>query len=313
MSDRIGHAKIERILVPTDFSEASRAAVDEAASWARMFGAHLHLLHAMVPFGPFLEPNISPAVPPPETMLQVIEEDARLRLRKLAESISGSKGPVETHCLRGGAPAEVIVTFAEQHGIDLVVMSSHGRRGVRRLLIGSVTEEVIRRSPCPVLVERRDGSATQSSAARRIVVPVDFSEASAQSLQRARMLASTLGAEIDLLTVIQDPIYPAPYGAGELPALVDHLPEIEGRARRELESLAGESESGQVAHAFVRRGDPALEILAHARDRDCGLIVISTHGTSGLSRLLLGSVTEKVLRRTTSAVFVVPAAIAFTD
>jgi nucleotide-binding universal stress UspA family protein len=192
-------------------------------------------------------------------------------------------------------------------------MSSHGRRGVRRLLLGSVTEEVIRRSPCPVLVERREGSAIPPSAAKRMVVPVDFSEASGQSLEHARMLASTLGAEIDLLTVIQDPIYPAPYGAGEMPALVQHLPEIESRARRKLDDLAGQTAGEQVVRAFVRRGDAAREILDHARDRECGLIVISTHGTSGLNRLLLGSVAENVLRRTSSAVYVVPAAIAFAE
>jgi nucleotide-binding universal stress UspA family protein len=246
-------------------------------------------------------------------MLDAFEEDARRRLHETVDALSGPGLQVEAHCIRGGAPAEVIRAFAEQHDIHLVMMSSHGRRGVRRLLLGSVTEEVIRRSPCPVLVERREGSATPSSAARRIVVPVDFSEASGQSLEHARLLASALGAEIDLLTVIHDPIYPAPYGAGEMPALVEYLPEIEGRARRRLDDLAAQAAGERVVRAFVRRGDPALQILDHARERECGLIVISTHGASGLNRLLLGSVTEKVLRRAASAVYVVPAAIAFAE
>jgi nucleotide-binding universal stress UspA family protein len=193
-------------------------------------------------------------------------------------------------------------------------MSSHGRRGFRRFLLGSVTEELVRRAPCPVLVIRRDPGLRHPAKSSRILAAIDFSPISEQVMSTAKSLASILGQELDLIHVVHlpgtstVPVEAAPFGpvATAPPESVSYEERLT-KGRELLEHTDSKTGApGVEARLFVRGGNPESEILGHAEENDIGLIVVGTQGHSGISRLLLGSVCERVLRSAPCAVYVVP-------
>lgn len=154
--------KASKILFPTDFSTASDAALEHATALARDTGATLLILHVEEPmnhYGGELYYGVSlPSNPEIRRMLEsVVPTDATVAYK---------------HCLDTGSPASTIIGVAKEEAVDLIVMGTHGRSGVRRLLMGSVAEEVVRKAPCPVLTfkQQNDKTRTQtheaSSAAR---------------------------------------------------------------------------------------------------------------------------------------------------
>ncbi len=143
-----------RILVPTDFSEPSEAALDYARALAGTFGASLHLLHV------FNAPCAAGAVSPegfiaesPEVHASLFE-DARSRLQRRVTATDRNQYGAKTEIVTGSSP-ESIVNYAKERGMDLIVMGTHGRSGLAHLLIGSVAEKVVRTAPCPVMTVRR--------------------------------------------------------------------------------------------------------------------------------------------------------------
>jgi universal stress protein A len=146
-------ARITRILVPTDFSETSDAALRYARTLAETFSASLHLVHA------FEDPYAAGALAP-EVYGAVPQELRDSALQLAATNLDERLSTADRDRFRGttavvmGAPAAAIVKYATDHGIDLIVMGTHGRGGVAHLLLGSVAEKVVRTAPCPVLSVR---------------------------------------------------------------------------------------------------------------------------------------------------------------
>ena len=305
----------ETILFPTDFSESADDALETALAVARAFGARLHVFHAVVLETPFVVPADGVvAIPSQEGLFADMDRHARAELSRI-EGLAGD-GIVEvtTEARRGDGTVDSILEVAAERGADLIVMSSHGRRGFRRLLVGSVAEELVRRARCPVLVIRRDPERESVSPSGRILAGIDFSPHSEQVLSTARSLAATLGRELDLIHVVHLPSASAmavgttPFGPVS-PAPPESASYEERAARaRELLEHTFETVGGPPVEtrAVVRSGQPASEIVAHAEENDAGLVVVGTEGHSGVSRLLLGSVCERVLRRAPCPVFVVP-------
>jgi nucleotide-binding universal stress UspA family protein len=144
---------LKNVLVATDFSEASDAALTYGRTLARMFGATLHVLHVTenVYLRSFGSEAYVPAVP---DLQAEVDEAARKQLDALVIDSDGS-GPATRKVLRtANAPAREIIEYAAAEGIDLIVMGTHGRGGVAHLLMGSVAERVVRTAPCPVLTVR---------------------------------------------------------------------------------------------------------------------------------------------------------------
>jgi nucleotide-binding universal stress UspA family protein len=200
---------------------------------------------------------------------------------------------------RSGAVAPAIVQFAEEHDADLVVMGTHGRRGVTRLVFGSVAEEVLRTAPCPVLTvrtaaEEEEGDRPTPASVKRLVAPVDFSDASRSALQYAARLATVYDAPLTLTHVVDLPKIPTIYEAE-----FDDLSPKEVAATVEAElgawgrSVAGEGVDPSIV---VEAGEPVATLLDCASTPN-DLLVMATHGLSGAKRRLLGSVAEGVLRR----------------
>jgi nucleotide-binding universal stress UspA family protein len=206
------------------------------------------------------------------------------------------------HQVESAAPAERIVEYVDEKDVDLVVMGTHGRRGVDRMLFGSVTEEVVRTADCPTLTVRADAEASPEQAVRRILVPIDFSDASGTALDHAKEIALTYGAELDLLHVVEQPFYPSAY---DIDPVSFPTQEVVDRVEKQLGDMARDQIGYEHVVVGATVGDPATTILDHIDDRDVDFVVIATHGRTGLERALLGSVTERVLRRSPSPVFVV--------
>lgn len=141
---------LKTILVPTDFSECSEAALKYARALAAGFNASLHLLHVVQ--DPYTQPWAAEAFPAPlGDMLEQWETQARTRL---AEAVPEAERANLTVATRVGSPFYEIIRYAQEHKIDLIVIGTHGRGPLGHMLLGSVTEKVVRKAPCPVLTVR---------------------------------------------------------------------------------------------------------------------------------------------------------------
>jgi nucleotide-binding universal stress UspA family protein len=176
---------------------------------------------------------------------------------------------------------------------------------VRRFLLGSVAEEVVRQAPCSVMTFHPPAEG-EPRRPERILAPIDFSEHSRGVVIPARELGSVYHASVDFLHVVPEPNFPVFYELSAGSEVYANLTQLREKAAEALGELVRETPGADVAiDCHVRYGEPASEILRFAEERESDLIVIATHGLTGLSHLLLGSVAEKVLRQATCPVLVV--------
>lgn len=289
--------KIEKILLPTDFSDCAHAALDHALFLARQHGAQLHLLHVIVLHGE--DPlETSQRFPDREDIFGRLEQLAQGEMRELLSAHEGESLRLFEHQRRAISAAPAILEVAEELGIDLIVIGGHGRRGLRRFFLGSVAEEVVRTAPCPVLTLRRSVADGGVHRFGHILVPVDFSPHARRALANARSLASLYGAELHLLHVVEAPVVPPSYGplysaAATGVAFGDLAQEVEDNLRGLLSQVEGPDVTSNLQ---VTEGIAAPSITRWAEKIGADLIIIATHGLSGLEHFLLGSVTEKVMR-----------------
>jgi len=292
---------LNRILFPTDFSPGSERALDTALALAQRFDAEVHMLHAVVLHAE--DPN-DPAhhFPDAEEIRNRLERTADLRMESGIAARSVGRLDVQQSHRRGLSVAPTILEHAMELDPDLIVMSTHGRRGLENALLGSVTEEVVRFAHCPVLTVRSGEDAPAFPSTAPILVPVDFSEHSRQALTLACDVAATFGAEICALHVFERPIHPEIY-LGGMPLDSPDFRTVEASLREALATFVAETPGPEVTtslHVVEGRAVPA--ILEFAQDNEVGLVVIATHGLTGLAHVLLGSVSEKVVRRATCPV-----------
>ena len=195
-----------------------------------------------------------------------------------------------------GDAASMIVDVAEEEGADLIVMSTHGRSGVGRWLLGSVTEKVLRHAYCPVLVVR------DQQPVQKILITLDGSELAEESISYGMTLAKAFGADVTLLQVqantpMLDLEAAASLDAYEYGLGQRDMQDFYEEATIYLESIWHEwQQEGVTIKTAVREGNPAKAILEYARVNKIDLICMTTHGRTGLQRWAYGSVTEKVLR-----------------
>jgi nucleotide-binding universal stress UspA family protein len=294
--------RIQKILFPTDFSDASRAALDHALMWTELADAELVLLHVLSlrTADPFNPEHHFPA-----------PEEFEERLHALADSEMALFAPKSDRPLRirqivRRAP-EVergILEFAESEDVDLVVLGTHGRRGPAHLLIGSTASEILRRSERAVLVVP-SRSQRKAGRLRRILAPTDFSAMARHAVAHARELAASTGATLELFHVLPSLEVPLPMNPGSFGGGI--VSELEPAARSALAELAALPGPEGKIETEVWQGPAASSILNRAAETEADLVVLATHGHTGLDRLLLGSVTEKVARLSPCPVLVLPA------
>jgi nucleotide-binding universal stress UspA family protein len=207
--------------------------------------------------------------------------------------------------VRGFSPAGLILDYAAENRIDMIVMGTHGRRWAARFFMGSVASEVVRHSSAPVLTLREQEPPRAVGGIDRILVPVDFSKHSLVALAHARDLAAQYDALLQILHVVEVQTYPSLYGPAMTSFDVNELKRLSFEAiDRALEQAPGP----EVPYdKFVVSGRVASEIAAFAEEYESDMVVISTHGLSGLERVLTGSTTEQVVRLVECPVFTVKA------
>ena len=209
---------------------------------------------------------------------------------------------IEYH-VRTGDISEKILAMAREQGADLLVMGTHGRTGMNWLLSGSIATIVLRKSNCPVLAVRSSKTAYKLDDTRLILHPTDFSDNSQAALTVARSLARDLGARLLVVHVTPPAILMDGTIAGEIDP---------SAFRASLEQLRNRLDGPDLKHPVETRlilGLEREEIVRTAEETGCDLIVMGTHGRTGLSRLLMGSVAEFVLPRASCPVMVVKAPI----
>lgn len=299
--------RLKKILFPTDFSRCAGQALIPAIDLAEQHKAELHVLHAIVlhgydPYNPSY--NIKDLE---DRIHQRIQSDAAERLADVAPSHLADTIKIVTECERGISASNVVVEYANKNDIDLIVLGTHGRRGPAHLLLGSVAEEVVRTASCPVLTVRERKNPKQVSGTERILVPVDYSKFSKQALTYGKHLAASYDATLQLLHVIELNIHPAYYSVGKT-SLFEIDSDLWDRSHNKLMEIAQEAPGPEVdIEPFVIEGRATSEIVKFATENESDLIVIPTHGLTGLSRFLLGSATQKVVRRAPCPVLVVKA------
>jgi len=286
---------LTRILCPIDFSDASRHALDHALVVAQWYEASIVGLHV---FNPAYAPVGGIGLPQDGgTVFASPGASSRLRIQ-LDEVFAAAvaAGVQVERVVEEGSPAEQILHGVGRHRADLIVMGTHGVSGFERLLLGSVTEKVVRKASCPVLTVPPRAHATSRLPFRRILCPIDFSPASAAALGRALSMAQEAEAELLLVHVLE-------WRIGREPTPVRGFNVAEYHVYRENEAAAELTKmippSGRdwcTPSTHLVHGKPYEQILAIAGDRAVDLIVIGVHGRAALDVALFGSTTNQVIR-----------------
>ena len=282
----------QRILVPLDGSPLAERALPAAITLAQALSTtnpcELHILRVVPPIMVALEPTLYT-----ET-IHLGEEESKSYLATVALEYADSGVPI-VPAAKTGSVAETIINYAQENDIHLIVISSHGRSGLSRWVYGSVTQKVLRQSCCATLIIREQIEQAVGIF-KKILVCLDGSALAEQVIDSALALAQCSQAEIILLRVIQpanllfdmetadqvqESVTALERGEAEayLNTLMQKLPQTEG-----------------ILSARTLLGAPADTIIDFAQEQQVDLITMSSHGRSGISRWIYGSVAEKVLR-----------------
>ncbi len=292
-------AAFRTILVAADFSNSSLEAFGVASALASESATRVVVLHVKEPRLVAKEPvyfgqQSIEYRPVPRDPAELERVNERLREQYVPDRVLEIE-----YRTREGDAAEEILHASEEIACDLIVMGTHGRTGLRRLLSGSIAESVLRSARCPVLAMRTAEPGQKPGRLQVILHPTDFSRASEYALGVARSLARDKGVRLILLHVT----WPEALLEGR-PAAAETAP-AERFAIAELCRKIEGPDLKYPAEGHVSEGDTAPEILRVAAESGCGLIVMGTQGRTSLARLLMGSVAEDVLRRAPCPVLVV--------
>ena len=293
----------DRVLVTLDGSKLAEQMLPYAMLLARGLKAHLELLRIIEPVGPDVASSAGG-----EQMDEAIvgmRAGAQGYLDGVAAPLKGSTMPVSC-TVQEGPPAVQIVTEAERQPGTLVAMSTRGRSGAARWLLGSVTDKVLRAADCPLLTVRArdEGAAVQEVRLSRLIVPLDGSAVAEAVLPY--VIGMARGLDLDV-TLIRVQTFNVQY-MEVLPVAPDTwVEEVEGHAMEYLSGV-GKSlrEKGvQTVEERLLHGVPAVGIVQMTREYTGSLVAMTTHGRSGLGRWIVGSVTDRVVRDSGAPVLVV--------
>lgn len=291
---------IDSILFPTDFSDVAEGAFAHAAHLALRYNATIHVFNVTSPdeedgSNPMDFLPVEPADADEASNAPVQHVDVQTATQERGTV------PVVYTQTDSSSPSEAIISYADEQDVDLVVMGTHGRQGMDRLLSGSVSEEVVRGASCPVFTVLPTETDTSIPTISRVLAPVDLSDESRRVVDHAAALSDAYAAPLDLLHVVEEAAYPNAYG---IDPATPELPNVQDRAREALETLAGRLElRTDPVNIHVVAGNAARDIVEFAKANAADLIVMATHGRTGVERFLIGSVAEKVVRRAPCPVF----------
>jgi nucleotide-binding universal stress UspA family protein len=289
----------DNFVVALDGSACSARALDVALALARIEGSKLTVCSVAAPLPVY--PASAPDVMAEEALAEVrdqaqrIVDDAGARARAAGITVEGS--------VLIGDPSVEITDFAVKSGAAGIVMGTHGRSGLKRLFLGSVADGVLRASKLPVITVREESRVEGDGGA--ILVPVDGSECATHALDIATAFAASLDEALVVAAVVD--LAQAGVMSGGQPQLVAGCIEVLQEEAKDIVDDAVKRVAGRVATSSrISQGTPAEEIEQLATELQVRFIVMGSRGRSGLSRLLMGSVAEGVVRAAPVPVMVVP-------
>ena len=289
---------IQQILCPVDFSDFSRHALDHAAAIAKWYDASLTVLHVVAPVMP---PAVVPSAPLFPSIVFTPEDLNQFR-DAAATFVREEVGDIHaTAVAREGSVVGEILRLAGSLPADLLVMGTHGRSGFEHLMLGSVTERIIRKAPCAVLtVPPRAPDVVPSPVVyKRILCAIDFSPSSIKALAYAASLADEADARLTLLNVVEHHVFePTPITVDAESNVVEMRDEA---LQRLHDSVTDEVRTYADVRELVLSGKPYQQILKCAGDQEVELIVLGAHG-GAVGAAAFGSTTNQVVRHATCPV-----------
>lgn len=287
-----------QVLLPTDFSANADFARPYAVAFAKTYGGRIHLAHVVdeitasgggaAAFG-LAAADLGP-------LLDAMEEHARERLDHLKTEIEDEGVEVLIHLVRGN-PTKSLIKIADDNGCTLITIASHGRRGFDHLVFGSVAERVLRTSEIPVICVKHpehEFVRLQEGALniKRVLYPTDFSAFCEKGLPFAESIAREFGASLTLAYGHEYPMN-SPELMSEASAAV--AANLESSARRMLDEWKAKVKDVEVS-SELRIGSPYRVVQDLVQELNIDLVVVPTHGRSGVAHMFLGSVAERIAR-----------------
>lgn len=278
------------ILVPIDFSDLSLEGLKSAETFAKTFNGRITPIHAYIPVTEMDGPYSVGLGPGANEDYDEIEETLQQRLDETAQEHIDEQY-VEKGIIAVGNPAYSIIDTSKDY--DMIVMSTHGRTGFSRLILGSVAEKVLRLSHVPVLVVEEE---SQLEPLQRIMVTTDFSDNSATAFPYAKEIAEKTGAQLDLVHILS-------YDQFEKNQTSDSVIDLRNQ-RLDLinKEYFHDIETDFSYEVQVSEDSPHEAIRQHNLDNKYNLIVMATVGRTGLDYLMMGSTTANVVRHVKTAV-----------
>ena len=279
-----------KILVPVDFSELSEKAIEVAAVFAKLFGGKISLFHSHIPISELDEPygiGLSSKI---YEDYEQIESTLKERLDAFAREKADSS-VLDESLVTIGNPAQAIIDASKD--FDYIIISTHGRTGFSRFVLGSVAEKVLRLAHTPVMVVEDDSDVGEF---KKIMVTTDFSENAATSYPYAVNIAKATGASVDLIHILS------------FEQFDDEDTDISLKENREERLKLIEKEyfhdvPGQVNRKVITSPDsPHEAIFNYVKNNPYNLIVMATVGRTGINYLMMGSTTANVVRHVNTAV-----------
>jgi nucleotide-binding universal stress UspA family protein len=284
---------IKNILCPVDFFPASDAALNYAAGLAANYDAAVHLLHVVTPFNAGGYEHATDSA----VLVKSLQESAMRELDNLVARVRQAGVPADGRLVIGDVYDE-IKREIEVERPDLIVMGTHGRRGVERWFMGSTTERLLRHSPVPLVTITDQRERVRVPRFRRILVTTDFSEGTADALAYAFSIAQENESKVTLMHVLHD--VTADLSGKYRESLI-------GGLRKQLEDLIPEEARTWCDVATqVETGVPYRIILRMIENERPDLVVMNIHGKGMLDRALLGSTAERIVRAASCPVMMIP-------
>ena len=283
-------AQIESILCPVDFSEFSATAYQYARSLAWHYKATLLLQHVLYPFHEAFAGHGS-TTDCYEKICRQLRAEAKEKTQRFARlhAVTG----IQPECIvQDGLVTDLILSLAEERAVSLIVMGTHGLRGIDRLMLGSVTERVLRRARCPVLAVRKPAHHVKSSVRdpepvhlRKIVLCTDFSGHAHRASEYAVSMAREYGAELTLLHVLET----FPSATDVENATTEVLKQLD-------QTLPSDRRGVCNIRSMVRIGKPHQQIIQLALETEADLVIVGVRGRGSLDTALFGSTAYRVIQ-----------------